>query len=312
MKLFRTRSTALASLAMVGALTLTACSGGDPLASEETDTGASDGSSIIVGAAEFAESQLIAIIYSQALAAEGYDITEKLNIGAREVYMRALEDGSIDLIPDYNGYLIQEYDADADTSDRDDIQEQLLEQLPEGITVLDWAEAEDTNTIVVREDFAEKHGGLKTVSDLAAADDGTFTFAGSAELKNRESTGLPAIKEVYGVDFSNRYQTLDAGGPLSLAAVVNGQADIALLLSSDPAIADNNLVALEDDKVIFPPGNVLPVIREDVLDDTVAATLNAISAKLTTEDLMEMNGRANDGDDLDDIAADWLQSVGLV
>lgn len=304
--------TTLASIAAIGtALSLTACGGGgDPLASD--DGGSDAGSeSIIVGSADFAESQLLAVIYAQVLSDAGYDVEEKLNIGSREVYLTALEDGSIDLIPEYNGYLLQELDPEADTSDRESIYEQLLEKLPEGITVLDWAEAENTNVLVVQPDFAEQHGGLETISDLAAADDGTFSLAGPPEWRTRPKTGLPGIEATYGVDFSDRYQILDGGGPLSLAAVVNGQVDVAMLLSSDPAIADNDLHALEDDKVIFPPANIMPMISEDKLDDKVEKTLNSVTEKLALDDLMAMNGRVNDGDDLEVIATEWLESVDL-
>ena len=104
---------------------------------------------------------------------------------------------------------------------------------------------------------------------------------------------------------------LDAGGPLTLAALQNGQAQVGDMFSSDPAIAENGLVALVDDKSLFPPANILPVIREDVATDEVKQTLNAISAVLTTESLMEMNGRIAAGDDIGAIADDWLSENGL-
>ena len=300
-----------AALAAGTALALTACgSGGDPLSNDDGG-GGSSGDAIIIGSADFAESQLLATIYLQALENAGIAVDERMNIGSREVYLTALTDGSIDLIPEYNGYLLQELDPEADTSDRQGIYDQLIEKLPEGVTVLDWASAENTNVLVVTEEFSEEHGGLETISDLAAADDGTFTLAGPPEWRSRPKTGIPGIAEAYGDDFSDRYQVLDGGGPLSLSAVVNGQVDVTMLLSSDPAIADNNLVALEDDKVIFPPANIMPMISEAKLTPEVEEVLNAITEKLTIEDLMEMNGRVNEGTDLGVIASDWLESVGL-
>lgn len=301
-----------AVVAAGAAIGLTACGGGgDPLGGDGGGAG-SDGDSIIVGSADFAESQLLATIYAQALAGAGIDVSEQPNIGSREVYLTAIEDGSIDLIPEYNGYLLQELDPEADTSDRDLIYEQLLEKLPEGITVLDWAAAENTNVLVVTQEFSQTHGGLETISDLAAADDGTFTLAGPPEWRTRPKTGVPGIAETYGVDFSDRFEILDGGGPLSLTAVVNGQVDIAMLLSSDPAIAENDLVALEDDEVIFPPANIMAMISTAKLTPEVEDVLNSVAANLTIEDLMAMNGRVNDGTDLGEIASDWLTSVGLV
>lgn len=298
-------------LAAGTALALTACGGGDPLA-DDTDTKAANSDTITVGSADFAESQLLGTIYVLTLEEAGYDTAEKFNIGSREVYITALTDGSIDLIPEYNGYLLEELNPDADTSDRQKIYDQLLEELPDGLTVLEWADAENTNTLVVTEEFAEEHGGLTTISDLAEADDGSFTLAGPPEWRSRPNTGIPGIRDTYGIDFENRYEILDSGGPLSLAAIVNGQVDVTMLLSSDPAIAENNLVALEDDKVIFPPANIQPLINEEKLDDGVEKALNDVTEALTIEDLMEMNGRVNDGDDLEDIARDWLSDVGLL
>lgn len=300
-----------AGLAISALLGLTACGGGgDPLANDGGDSGGS-GESITVGSADFAESQLLATIYSQALSGAGMEVQEQLNIGSREVYITALEDGSIDLIPEYNGYLLEELDPEADTSDRDAIAGQLEETLPDGLMALDPASAENTNTLVVTQEFSEKHGGLETISDLVEADDGSFTLAGPPEWKTRPNTGLPAIEESYGDDFSDRYETLDGGGPLSLSAVVNGQVDVAMLFSSDPAIAENDLVALEDDQVIFPPANIIPLISSDKASDEVVDVLNQVTAALTIEDLMEMNGRVNAGDDLGQIASDWLESVDL-
>ncbi len=302
-----------AVLAAGTAVSLTACGGGgDPLSSDDGGgSGGSSGDSIIVGSADFAESQLLATIYAQALENAGVEIEERPNIGSREVYLTALKDGSIDLIPEYNGYLLQELDPEADTSDRDGIQEQLLEKLPEGITVLDWAEAENTNVLVVTREFSDEHGGLETISDLAEADDGTFTLAGPPEWRTRPKTGVPGIADTYGIDFSDRFEILDGGGPLSLAAVTNGQVDVAMLLSSDPAIAENDLVALEDDKVIFPPANIQPMISEDKLTPEVEEALDAVTAELTLDELMAMNGRVNEGTDLSVIASEWLESVGL-
>lgn len=310
----RLMTTLIAASAIVG---LTACGGGgDPLAGDtgtDPDGGSGAGASaIIVGSADFAESQLLASIYAQALSDIGYEVNEKPNIGSREVYLTALTDGSIDLIPEYNGYLLQELDPEADTSDRQGIYDQLIEKLPDGVTVLDWADAENTNTLVVTQEFADEHGGLETISDLAEVDDGSFTLAGPPEWRSRPKTGIPGIRDTYGLDFENRYQILDGGGPLSLAAIVNGQVDVTMLLSSDPAIAENELVALVDDKVIFPPANIQPLISEDVLDDEVEAQLNRVTEALTIDDLMAMNGRVNAGDDLEAIAGDWLAEVGIV
>ncbi len=291
----------LAGLAATAALALTACAGGDPMSSD--GDGSKDSSTIIVGSADFSESQLLATIYSHALQNAGVKVEEKLNIGSREVYLQALRDGSIDLLPEYNGYLLSELDPKTSETDRDAIRAQLEEKLaPEGILVLDQAEAENTDVLVVNADVAKQHS-LVNISDLQPVA-GDLVLAGPAEWKSRH-IGLPGLEEVYGLKFKE-FKVLDAGGPLTLAALQNGQAQVGDMFSSDPAIGENGLVSLVDDKGLFLPANIIPVIRKDAATDQVKEILNGISAALTTEDLMAMNGKIAAGDDIGAIADDWL------
>ena len=291
----------LAGLAATAALALTACAGGDPMSSDGDGSKAS--STIIVGSADFSESQLLATIYSHALQNAGVKVEEKLNIGSREVYLQALRDGSIDLLPEYNGYLLSELDPKTSETDRDAIRAQLEEKLaPEGILVLDQAEAENTDVLVVNADVAKQHS-LVNISDLQPVA-GDLVLAGPAEWKSRH-IGLPGLEEVYGLKFKE-FKVLDAGGPLTLAALQNGQAQVGDMFSSDPAIGENGLVSLVDDKGLFLPANIIPVIRKDAATDQVKEILNGISAALTTEDLMAMNGKIAAGDDIGAIADDWL------
>ena len=291
----------LAGLAATAALALTACAGGDPMSSD--GDGSKDSSTIIVGSADFSESQLLATIYSHALQNAGVKVEEKLNIGSREVYLQALRDGSIDLLPEYNGYLLSELDPKTSETDRDAIRAQLEEKLaPEGILVLDQAEAENTDVLVVNADVAKQHS-LVNISDLQPVA-GDLVLAGPAEWKSRH-IGLPGLEEVYGLKFKE-FKVLDAGGPLTLAALQNGQAQVGDMFSSDPAIGENGLVRLLDSKGLFRPANIIPVIRKDAATDQVKEILNGISAALTTEDLMAMNGKIAAGDDIGAIADDWL------
>lgn len=293
----------LATIAAAAALTLTSCSGGDPLSSGDDDAGAGESSAVIVGSADFSESQLLATIYSHALQNAGVEVEEKLNIGSREVYLEALRDGSISLLPEYNGYLLSELDPSTAETDREAIHNQLQDALnPEGIEVLDAAEAENTDVLVVDPDVAKEHD-LVNISDLQAVAD-QLVLAGPAEWKTRQ-IGLPGLEEVYGLTFKE-FKVLDAGGPLTLSALQNGQAQVGDMFSSDPAIEENGFVSLVDDKGLFLPANIIPVIREDAMTDEVKEVLEDISAALTTEDLMEMNGRIAAGDDIQTIADDWI------
>lgn len=295
----------LVGIVAAATLTLAACAGGDPMASDSPES-ENDSGAVIVGSADFAESQLLATIYSQALQNAGIEVEEKLNIGSREVYLEALRDGSINLLPEYNGSLLAELGGDP--HGETPIAQQLGELLaPDDLLVLDESEAANADTLVVVADVAKEHN-LKTISDLAAVAD-QLTLAGPAEWKSRFE-GVPGLKEVYGVEFAD-FKVLDAGGPLTLSALQNGQAQVGDMFSSDPAIAENGLVALEDDKSLFPPANIVPVLSSSIASDEVKQVLNGISAALTTDGLMKMNARIAAGDDINAIAGDWLKEQGL-
>lgn len=295
----------LAAAAAASALLLTGCSGQDPLANG-SDAGSS-GDSITIGSADFTESQLIATIYSEALQAAGVSVKEQFNIGSREVYIVALQDGSIDLLPEYSGALLKHFDQESAASTSEDVTAELETKLPEGITMLEASPAEDKDVLAVTQDTADAYD-LTTISDLEPVA-GELSLGGPPEWKTRIN-GVLGLQEVYGLDFKE-FVSLDAGGPLSMTALTSGQVQVGDLFSTDPGLTENDLVALEDDKSLFAAENVVPIITSSKLTDTVTETLNAISAALTTEDLIEMNGVAATGASLSTIATEWLDEVGL-
>lgn len=127
---------------------------------------AAQGQTLVVGSANFPENVTVAEIYAQALQAQGATVTTKLNIGSREAYLPGLQDGSIDVIPEYTGALLQNYDKSATASSPDDVYSALADALPSGLEVLDKSEAEDKDAIVVTKDTAAKYN-LKSIEDLA-------------------------------------------------------------------------------------------------------------------------------------------------
>ena len=160
------KRTILSALAVTSALALSACGGGgDPLSSGGDNTGSS-GSQIIVGSADFTESQLIGSIYSQALQAAGVDVKEQFNIGSREVYIAALKDGSIDLVPEYSGALLSYLDQKSTASTSEAVSTELATKLPSGISMLTPSPAEDKDVLAVTKATADKYK-LKMISDLA-------------------------------------------------------------------------------------------------------------------------------------------------
>jgi osmoprotectant transport system substrate-binding protein len=303
----RTRLALVVTAATTLALALSACGGSDALESgSDSSPAASD--TIAVGSANFPENVLLAEIYAGALEAKGVKVTKKLNIGAREVYLKALEDGSIDLIPEYNGYLLGYYDKNATASGPDEVLTALKAKLPATLTVADQATAEDTDAVVVTKETATKYN-LTSIADLAPVAS-KLTLGGPPEWKTR-ATGVPGFKKVYGVTFG-KFRSLDAGGTLSVNALKKGQVDAANIFTTDPNIAKNGWVALQDPKHLFLAANVVPVITKTKATPTVTAALNGVSAKLTTANLTEMMKRVVlDKEDPQTVAKDFLSSNGL-
>lgn len=296
-------------VALTGAtlMSLTACGiGKDPLASD--DGGSSDGA-IVVGSADFPpESQLIATIYAEALRAKGIDVTEKLNIGSREVYVPAIRDGSIDLLPEYSGALLQYLDSATTATASDEVTAEIKAKLPAGLVALEPSPpAEDKDVLAVRQETADEYS-LEAIEDLVPHAD-ELTLGGPPEWKTREN-GVAGLQDKYGLTFKE-FLALDAGGPLTLNALLSGQIEVADVFSTDPAMRSENLVALEDTKHLFLAENITPpIINENKAGDDVRGVLADVSAALTTEDLIEMNQRVADLEDMGDIAREWLEDKG--
>ena len=271
-----------AAAAMIG---VAACGSGstDPLAAGASPVRAGSGT-IVVGSANFPESALLAEIYAGALSARGVTVQKRLNIGSRETYIPALKDGSIDLIPEYTGVLDQYFNKNAKATDSNAVYAELKAAVPATMTILNKSAAQDKDAVVVTKGTATKLG-LKSIGDLQPyAKD--LTLGGPPEWKTRP-TGVPGLKKFYNLDFKD-FRPLDAGGPLSVQALKNGQVDAVNLFTTDPSIADNGFVILGDPKNLFAAQNVVPLIAKSKVTPTISASLNAISAKLDTATLGEL------------------------
>jgi osmoprotectant transport system substrate-binding protein len=304
-------------VAVTAALTLSACGGSsDPLSntpaggpSKAPTTAAADPASLTVGSANFPESQLLAEIYAGALEAKGIKVSKKPNIGSRETYIPALQDGSIDLIPEYSGTLLQYFDKSAKETSDADVYTALQQKVPAPLIVLDKSAAEDKDAVVVTKDTATRWN-LKTIADLAPHG-GEVTFGGPPEFQKRPD-GIPGLQKNYGLQIKG-YKSLDAGGPLTVNALKTGVVQAADLFTTDPSITANNFVVLEDPKSNFAAQSVLPLINSSKTGPKVRAALNAVSAKLTTDTLIELNGKLNAPSKPDPaaVAAEWLKAQGL-
>lgn len=251
------------------------------------DGGSSEdsGEAITVGSANFSENVLLAHIYAEALKDAGVEANVKPNIGSREVIVPALQDGSIDLVPEYSGALLAYLGGDDTAFSSEDVLAALEPVVPEGLTLLDAAEAEDKDTLVVTAETAKKHN-LVSIADLKPVA-GEMVLGGPPETKDRRA-GVPGLKELYDVTFGE-FKSVDLGGPLTVAGLNGGDIDVALMFTTQSAIAENNFVSLEDPEYMSLAENVIPLIRSDRNDPKVVDALNAVSAKLTTEDLIRMN-----------------------
>ncbi|MEJ7636285.1 ABC transporter substrate-binding protein [Aeromicrobium sp.] len=293
---------ALAATAL--GLSLAAC-GGDPTEGEKASS-----DTIAIGSADFPENAIIAEIYAQALEAEGVKVKKKLNIGAREAYIKALENGEIDLVPEYSGNLLSYFDPKTTATSADEIDEALDDALPDDLEVLEASAAEDKDSLNVTSEFAAKND-LKTIADLKNVDG--LKLGANPEFKTR-AYGIPGLEKVYGISDIKFTPIGDGGGPATLKALLDGKVDVADIFSTTPSIVENKLVTLEDPESLIAAQNVLPLINDKKSSDKVEDILNKVSAELTTEDLLDLNGK-NQGSDKtapDVLAKQWLTDKGLV
>lgn len=294
------------------ALALGACSGGGSPLSNPTNaaSGSAAGGSVVVGGANFPESNTIAEIYAGALNAAGVTATTKPNIGSREVYLKAVQDGSVDIVPDYSGNLLGYVDKSNTVTDPDGILKALPSKLPSGLSVLDAAPAQDKDAMVVTKVTAQKYN-LTSIEDLAKVCD-KITLGAPPEFAERPY-GLPGLKAKYNCVPSKFTPIGDGGGPLTLKALLNDDVQVADIYTTTPAIADNDLVVLQDPKNNWLAQQVLPLIKTDKVSDAAKTALNNVSKQLTTDDLISLNRLVSGNQKMNpkDAAAKWLKDKGI-
>ena len=313
----RTLKAAVSAMAVPVVLTavLAGCSSSSKSSGPTTTTSNASGStastaqsagSLTVGSADFTESALLADIYADALQSKGVTITKKLDIGERSVYWKAMQDGSISFIPEYNGSILDYLSPTATAKSTADVTAALPAAIGSSLTALQAAPAQDSDTITVTKATAAKYH-LSSIADLASVA-GNLTFGAPAAFQTRPD-GIPALKSVYGVTFGT-FTALSAGGTVTVTALKNGTIDAADIFSTDPSFAADGFIALADPKNMFAAQNITPIIATSKLNSLIETTVNAISAKLTTAVLAQLDAQAGSGDP-DPVAKQWLTSVGL-
>jgi osmoprotectant transport system substrate-binding protein len=280
-----------------------------------TDTSAAGGSTtetaqqpIVIGSANFTESELVAQIYAAALTAKGIDASTHLDIGAREVYLQAMEEGSVTLFPEYTGGLLAYYDAQSTAHSSEDVYAALQQALPADLRVLEYSPAQDQDSVTVTQETADKYQ-LESIGDLAPVA-GEMTLGGSSEWQTR-ADGPQGMEKLYGVVFKD-YKVLDPGGPLSVKGLQTGLVQATDIFTTDPAIEANGFVVLKDPKNLFLAQNIVPLIAASAATPAVTDTLNAVSAKLTTQGLTSMLKEISDTKaDPAGVAQKWVADNGL-
>ena len=267
--------------------------------------------SIVIGSKDFAEQYILAEMYAQVLEDSGFTVERKLGLAGTPVAQAALESGEIDLYPEYTGTGLLTVLKEPVRSDPKEVYDIVAAGYLEkyNLVWLDPAPMNNTQALAVRR--ADYEAGLQTISDMVAQA-GDLVMVGPPEFPERED-GLPGIAANYGAFELKDYKAVDKG--LRYQAIQDGQADVVVAFGTDGEIAAYDLVVLQDDKGMFPPYQVTPVIRKEVLDKypEIADKLNAISALLTGEVMQGLNYEVTgNGREAADVAREWLVANGFV
>jgi osmoprotectant transport system substrate-binding protein len=288
-----------AVLAVAGTTALTACSGGDPF---DSGSDGGDGDTIVIGSQDYYSNEIVAEIYAQSLEAAGYTVDRQFRIGQREAYLPEIEEGRIDLFPEYTGPLLQYWNADTAVNLSDEVYAELEGAVPDGLRVLDQSPANDQDSYTVTQEFADQWG-LTAIGDLANVTD-PLVLGANSEAETR-AYGPDGMMETYGIEIGFT-PIEDGGGPLTVQALEDGDIQLAVIYTASPAIAQGGLVTLEDTEGLFLASNVVPLASDNV-DDEAAEIINGVSADMDTEDLIALNVRSVEEElPAATIAEDWL------
>jgi osmoprotectant transport system substrate-binding protein len=262
---------------------------------------------ITVAGFNFPESSILAELYGQALAHDGYTVNYKLLLGNRQVVAPAIKSGQIELYPGYAASELEFYNSQAGEATGDPVATtaKLNSHLAQyNVEALTAAAASDENGFAVTKATADKYH-LTKISDLTPIAS-QLVFGAGPECKVNKFC-LPGLTSVYGLHFKDT-KVLDTDGPATRAAFKNGTIQVGLVFTSDADLTSLGLVVLQDDKQLTAADNVVPIIRTAVATDEVKTLLNKIDAALTTQDLVAMNAQVSlQHQDADAVAKAYLQ-----
>ncbi|MER5177247.1 ABC transporter substrate-binding protein [Streptomyces sp. NPDC002896] len=302
---------AAVALAAAAALLAGCSSSSDNKSDDPLSEGKADGSTVVVGSNNFAESILIADIYGEALKAKGIKVTYKPNIGSRETTYGLIKNGSITVLPEYNGALLAYLDPKATPKTVAATTDAVDAKLDPKLTLLEPSTAQDKDSVTVNAETAKKYNLTEksSIGDLKDIAKDLILGAGP-EFQTRHQ-GVLGLKSVYGLEFKS-FKALDAGGPLTQAALKKNTVQAADIFTTDPTITKEKFVVLQDPKNLFGFQNVQPLVYKSGLSKEGVDALNAVSAKLDTEALLDLDAQVQlEKKDPLEVAKAWLKSAGL-
>ena len=264
---------------------------------------------IRVGSKDFTENLVIAEIYALALEDNGYTVDRVSNISSSLIHNSIVND-EIDLYPEYTGTgLLSVLGEDMET-DPEKVYKTVKKEYEEqfNLTWLDYAPANDSQGLVIRTEVANSLN-IKTISDLQAHAS-ELRFASQGEFDERED-GLPGLEKTYGTFNWQSSKVYD--NSLKYSVLENDEADVTSAYTTEGQLVNTDkFTLLEDDKQFWPPYNLAPVVRDNILDDNpdIKTILNNISAKLDTETVTELNAKVDvDGQEYTDVAKEYYDSI---
>jgi osmoprotectant transport system substrate-binding protein len=265
---------------------------------------------IVVASFDFPESELLAELYGQALRGRGYPVELVDRLGTREVVEPALEQGKVDLVPEYLGTALTFLDEGglAPSGDPRTTYARLRQAFAtRGVSVAAFAPAQDRNGFVVTGDLARRHR-LRRISDLAPLAS-RLTFGGPPECRDRPLC-YQGLRDRYGLQFA-RFEAMPSRR-VTRDALESHEIDVGMIETTDASLYRQDLVQLRDDRGLQPAENVVPVVRRQVVDrygPALVRVLDAVSAQLTTSGLSGLNRQVEVGDQpASAVAAGWLRA----
>ncbi|MGW5450836.1 ABC transporter substrate-binding protein [Nocardia sp. NPDC003979] len=295
-----------AAVALAAAMVVASCADSE----QQMAHGDCASDELIIGSADFPESETVATIYTEVLRINGFKVATKFDFGNREAYLPAVRRCVISLVPEYTGNLLRYLNKDATATTPAEVDTALSSALGEDLAIATPAPGQNSDAVVVTRATAQRWN-LTTIADLAPHSAET-TFAAKPEFADRPG-GLPGLRKNYGLDISAQNFVAIADEPETVRALTDGRVTAADIYTTSPAIIQNDLVVLTDPKNNFAAQNVVPLFHAAKKTDKAVAVLDAVSAELTTAELISLNTAVSGAAKIEPKAAAlaWLTARGL-